>query len=190
MVRVVSVIVILCSFFSLRSQERFSTDGFLRATATFAVGSPLASASSHAYIKGELEYYVNENWSVRGDSYFKVGELAQKREFNDYHSTFAGLVYHWLKPESKIDLYTGLQPGINWSESLTIVGENTFASKRSLDPVISWLGGCNLYATHYFHAFVNLRYIQGYRDSSFAPYNLSELRFSFGLGFHIGTKRR
>lgn len=184
------VLLTLLWNFSSVSQQSFSSESLLRATATFSIGSPLSSASSHAYLKGELEYFLSEKWSIRGDTYLKVGELATKQEFLGYHSIFSGLSYHQLFPPSRLDLYCGLQPGINISTTKTPIDAMTFAKRQSVDPIISLLAGCTLYATHYFHAFANVRYIQGFRGSTHPPYNLAELRFSFGLGFHVGTRKK
>jgi hypothetical protein len=186
--RIISSVFLLMIAHTIWAQSDFQKDGILRATATFALGSPLASASTHAYVKGELEYYLQENWSVRGDIDVKVGDLAKKQEFTDYHSGFAGIVYH-VNSTSFWDPYIGLQPGVVFAGTRTLVEPNTYVVRRGTFPVLSPVLGVNYYAKQYFHAFVNLRYIQGHRNSQLAPYDLSELRLSFGLAFHLGLKK-
>lgn len=172
----------------------FNKSGMLRATATFAVGKPFNVNTLHAYIKGELEYQMEERWSVRSEIYYMVGNTggASNKYFDEYHSLFTGLSYHFTK-KRQFDPYLGLQAGVLWSELTTPLSteEPLYEIERtSVDPLISLHGGFNYYATNYFHLFMNVRYLYGVRTAPGSIRDLSELRFSFGLGFNINVKRK
>ncbi len=175
------------------SQE-FKKDGMLRATTTLVVGKPFAVSTTHAYVKGELEYQLEETWSLRGDTYYNVGNIggASKKFYDEYHSVFAGVSYHFTK-EKQFDPYLGIQAGVLWSEVIKspVLLPTPFEPQRtSIDPLASLHGGFNYYAKNYFHLFMNIRYLYGIRSGEGGIKDLSEIRFSFGLGFNINVKKK
>lgn len=194
MVRILSIALALLSFKAAAQESKdFQKDGMLRATATFSVGKPFAVNTLHAYLKGELEYQLQENWSIRGDVYVLVGQMGSNRIFKDYHSASAGVAWHFTRRKA-LDPYIGLQVGALWSEA--IVGASSTVilpyepKQRSIDALISPILGFNYYASNYFHLFATMRYLYGQRLSAYSSNNLSELRISFGLGFNILAKKR
>jgi len=190
---VLTIIVSIVYSMTINSQE-FYKDGMLRATATFAVGKPFAISTLHSYVKGELEYQLDEAWSVRGDTYYLVGNTGgvSNKFYDEYHSTFAGVSYHFTK-QKQFDPYLGIQAGVLWSEIIPepTIGLALFEPNRtSIDPLASLHAGFNYYAKNYFHLFMNVRYIYGIRSGEGQIKDLSEIRVSFGLGFNINVKKK
>lgn len=194
MVRALLFFAIILTFRSVAQDTNdFQKDGMIRATATFAVGKPFAVNTLHAYLKGELEYQIQENWSIRGDVYVLVGQMGTNRIYKDYHSASAGASWHFTNRKA-FDPYVGLQVGALWSEANVQPAATVLLpyepQKRAVDALISPHVGFNYYASNYFHLFVNLRYLYGQRLAANSSNNLSELRLSFGLGFNILAKKR
>jgi hypothetical protein len=194
MVRILLLFAAIVTFESVAQEAKdFQKDGMIRATATFAVGKPFAVNTVHAYLKGELEYQLQENWSIRGDVYVLVGQMGANRIFKDYHSASAGASWHFTDRKA-LDPYVGLQVGVLWSD--THASESDLPAlpyapqQRAIDALISPHVGFNYYASNYFHLFANLRYLYGQRLAANSSNNLSELRLSFGLGFNILAKKR
>jgi hypothetical protein len=175
------------------SQDDFKKDGMLRATATFAVGRLLSYDISNAYLKGELEYHIEEKISLRGDTYLMAGSKSGEYfSLTNYHSSMAGISYHFTE-KKKFDPYLGVQTGVILSETKPEAEILIFypypSNRRSINPLVSLHAGFNYYASNYFHLFANLRYLNGIRNAPDSFNDMNELRLSFGLGFNIGVKK-
>ena len=190
-IRMISVFFVILITHGLMGQS-VDKNGMLRATATFAVGKPFSLPTLHSYVKGELEYQLDDHFSIRGDVYYLVGNTGgiAHKFYKDYHTAFAGVSYHFSTPNN-FDPYLGIQAGALYGKSAeNILFLPVHNQRTSIDPLVSLHAGFNFYASHYFHLFMQVRYLYGVRTIPSYSTDLSELRFSFGLGFNLNVKRK
>jgi len=169
--------------FTQEESGAYIRKGLLRATGTISPGILLKENSSTISLHGNLEYYVDHNISLRGDAFYSITLPFQ---FN--HAILSGASYHF-KTKNHFDPYLTLEPGIAISK-LTSVQNQGVQSNFSVNPLFSGAIGFNFYFEKYFHLFMEGRYIYGeHLSNADAPYSLSELRFSFGLGYNLHLLR-
>lgn len=204
--KLIGAIFLLICVITAKAQEeksQYIRKGLLRSMATISPGIMLKVNASTIFLHGNLEYYVADNVSLRGDSYYyingKYNDGLAPFAFN--HSTFAGASYHF-KTKNNFNPYLALEPGISVTQSyfytckksLFVCDEENIVSNESsvmANPLISGAIGFNFYFQRWFHLFGEARYISG-RHLSDAPtsFPLHELRFSFGLGWNINLIKR
>jgi hypothetical protein len=193
-----AILILMLMPFALFSQEEiFIKKNILRAHTTFSSGISTLPLSN-IYFHSDLEYYLEENFSVKSDVFIYFGALGQSQLFTDNHAAFTGIQYHF-KSSGPLNTFVGIQPGCGYTRlnrddypsffpSDSIAPEQNFS--YSFNPLISATAGLNYFASKYFHLFLQTRYVYGSHISN-APRNvsLSEFRVSFGLGFFIRTKK-
>lgn len=180
----------ICGIFLMLQQPCNAEDaviirkGLLRAQATLAPAIMFSSKQSLFYLHGNLEGYFTPKISIAGEAYVSLGNTSVvKPTFAFNHNIFFGASYHLVKKNN--DFYIGFQPGISISklmETPEIVNKPTVG----VNPLASLVIGYNYYVHRYFHFFVQTRFIAGqhlYNEHK----DLSEFRFSAGLGFNINT---
>ena len=161
---------------------------------TISPGTLLKESASTISLHGNIEYYIADNISVRGDSYYFLQAKKQGTyyPFDFNHSTFAGASYHF-KTKNHFDPYLYIEPGISLTRTSLIFTDdvgNIYYPKGvvTVNPLFSSGIGFNLYFERYFHVFWETRYIIGkYLSDMPQPQSLNELRFSFGLGFNLSV---
>jgi hypothetical protein len=191
MVRALSVFAAcILPFLGIAQDKTFIKRGNLRAQATISAAKMFKYDASPIYIHGDLEYFFEEKFSVRGDSYFSLGNTSEEKPFIYNHSAFAGIAYHFNK-EKPFDPYFAFEPGVAYAKAnvvtLMLVGREI---PSSFSPLISGVIGVNYFANRYFHLLANVRYVHGKHLADFSPpIDLSEVRFSFGLGWNLRIKK-
>lgn len=207
MKKIISVFCLLIFVVVTQAQDEkgpYIRKGLIRGQATISPGTMLRKSVSTISIHGCLEYHIANNISVRGDSYYfiqgKDGAGVNPFEFN--HSIFSGMSYHF-KTKSHFDPYLGFEPGISITKlrsysaliecfTTPCPGDINFHDNTAVNPLLSSVLGFNFYFERWFHLFGEARYIGGKHisNSDFYPISLSELRFSFGLGFNLNLLRK
>lgn len=190
-------IILLISLFSFsafaqQDSSRYIHKHLLRAQATISPGLLLQSKAKNIYLHGNLEYYVDEWISLRGDGYYFVSDMGNTDRFKIHHSLFSGASYH-IKTSNHFDPYIGVQPGIAITQAIYNTcpdGAICFVpsmpqASPSANPLLSGVIGFNYYAQKIFHIFGEARYVHGTNLSEYGPLNLDEIRLSFGLGWNI-----
>jgi hypothetical protein len=165
----------------------FQTKGLLKATSTISPGFMLNQSRTNIYLAGELEYFVEERVSFRGDGFWYVGSQQNPDLFKQNSAVYWGGFYHFRMNRS--DLFIGLQPGISVTQPL--VDEKYYYSDYGIRvcPQISFVAGYTCYVGKYFNFFANTRYVKGtYRNNT--DIGLDELRICAGLGFNIHLVKR
>jgi hypothetical protein len=173
------LLLFLMLHFSLYSQgeSAFVKKGTIKAIATLSLSKIFSNNLSPFYLHGNLEYYLDEKISVSGEGYYFLGDLSREKSvFNLHHSLFFGTNFHFIKNNN--DFYIGFQPGIVVSEL------KMFTSKTFVNPLISVNVGYNFYVNRYFNFFILVKNTYG-ENILIIPFNISDVRFSAGLGFHI-----
>lgn len=171
-------------------QEVFSQeiirDGLIRAQLTLSASQMLAEKQSNFYLHGNVEVYLNKKFSLSGEGYHYLGGLSSGTQlFKTNESFFFGASWHFTKNNS--DLYVGLQPG------LAIVQLNEWENSNSpthmgTSPVFSSVVGYNYFVNRIFHFFIQTRIVSGQHLYD-VPKDLTEFRFSAGLGFNLNSRK-
>ncbi|MCE3294961.1 MAG: hypothetical protein K0R65_675 [Crocinitomicaceae bacterium] len=173
----------LTGFSALAQEESLIRAGLIKATLTISPSKSLSSPNSYFYLHGILEGYLSESVSVSGEGYFYQGMIkGNKSEFAYNHSLFFGLSRHFTK--NNLDFYIGMQPGVSFtqlaSDSLIL------KAKTSVNPSVSAIAGLNYFVGKYIHFFIQSRLVLAEHQTDL-PRNISDLRFSAGLGFNINA---
>lgn len=146
-----------------------------------------ADKNSYFYLHGNLEGFLEDNVSLSGEGYLSLGNTSSVKSKFDYnHSLFCGINWHFTRKNN--DLYIGIQPGLSFTK-LSSVENNLATTSNGVNPLFSTVVGYNFYLNKFFHFFLQSRLVIGKHGYDMSK-NLSELRFSAGLGFHINAIKR
>lgn len=183
----------------LAQQISLIRPGLLRAYATLSPRTYWVHSydDSPYYLHSNLEYYVNRRISLVGETYYDLEAVKKdKLRFSGwfpvyspiqyYLSTFLGGNYHWAG--KKGDVFAGIQPGIGFIR-LNPLYYSDQVVRLGVNPLASLSVGYNFYFFPLFHFFVQGRFIVGRHITGY-PINLTELRFSGGLGFNLNTRKQ
>lgn len=160
--------------------------GLIRAQLTISPSYMFSDQRAYFYLHGNLEGYVSDRISLAGEGYYNLGDLsADKDLFNYNHSGFFGASYHFTKKNN--DLYVGLQPGLSFTK-LSDTTNSISQTQLGINPLFSPVIGYNFYVNKVFHFFIQSRLVIGQHNYDIHK-DLSEFRFSAGLGFNINMIR-
>lgn len=161
----------------------------VRGVATIAPGFMTDGGNLHIYLHGNLEYYLDERISLRGDGFYFLS-AAKGNAWLQNHSILSGASLH-MGNKNRFDPYIGLQPGVAISQ-LAFGGPCALypclvasPGYTKANPIISPVIGFNYYFEKLFHLFGEARYVAGKHLADAPTYSLSELKFSFGLGWNV-----
>ncbi|MEW6468042.1 MAG: hypothetical protein AB1458_03915 [Bacteroidota bacterium] len=170
--------------------------GLFRSVATLSAGRLLNEHTSTIFIQGNIEYYVADHVSIRGEGFYMIQSGHQGAPvFEPYvysnHQVFSGANFH-LRSKSHFDPYIGFEPGVAISKAVidTVPADQLLLSKQTVNPAFSCMLGFNYYFEKLFHLFMEARYVHGRHLSNGAALSLNELRFSFGLGWNLSFNKK
>ena len=188
MVRLI-LILILASPILLSGQEKNNSvvrEGLLRAQGTFSFGKLLKLEEAGLYLHGNMEYYFDDKFSVRGDIFYHLKD-DELNWIDMNHQLYSGVSYHF-PAERNFTGYIGLQPGIALTRLSSNIQTETLIKPLDEPTALTFLYssviGFNYYAEDWFHLFVDARLVGGMHFNQ----DISEVRLSFGLGFNFNTK--
>lgn len=151
----------------------------VRALLTLTPGYLTAQKTTTYGVGGELEYFPSGNISLRSDVYALVGK-AEAGGLKQNYQGFLGIAYNFEKVWG-LSPFVGFQPGFGLAQ----MESPTYSNLRLL-PVFSPFAGVNYFSEALFHFTLNIRYVYGeLLYPSVGAVSMSELRLSFGLGFHL-----
>ena len=181
--------MIFLFFFDGRAQESsIIRKGLLSTQATISPAILFKSKQSFFYLHGSFEAYISKKLSVAGEIYYSLGNVSSGTPiFKFNHNLFFGASYHITKGNN--DFYVGLQPGISVTKLEAISSETLMKPKTGVNPLLSGVIGYNYYVYKYFHFFLQTRFIVGQHLYD-VKQDLSEFRFSAGLGFNINAVKK
>jgi len=187
----------LISFTGFTQEEnaQFIHKHLTRATASIVAGVMLKNNINNVHVNGNLEYYLDNKISIRGDFNYMLGSsglTADSMGLKDNHSILLGAVYHF-HTANHFDPYLILQPGFAYTSSYNAKYSSLLQDNTKIiyyKPVISPLAtvglGFNYYFQRFAHLFLETRYVYGQHLSDAPkPISLQELRITFGLGFNL-----
>jgi hypothetical protein len=176
-------------------QAQYIHKHLVRSDASIVAGYLLKEDLSNVHVDGSLEYYLDNQVSIRGSATYMLGSrglTADSMGLKDFHSIMLGGAYHF-HTNSHFDPYFILQPGIAYTSSYKATyvhdpEQNT--PLRQYSGVLSPLGtaglGFNYYFQRFAHLFMETRYVYGrHLSDASSPISLQELRVTFGLGFNL-----
>jgi hypothetical protein len=185
-----TIIVLICTS-AMAQKDTVFKSGMLRAQANISGGYLFSQKKFTPYISANADYYINENFSITGESWFsfdivRPDQLGLRKNF----SAFLGLNYHPVK-YSRWDPYIGFAAGaglltVNHFQD-TVIRE----SPVQFTPLVGVTAGLNYYIGSIFHFFVQCKFVAGGTNSSaYGRTYLEELKISGGLGWNIHTKKK
>jgi hypothetical protein len=178
------VLFLLCIVFIGNSQTYVPRKGLIKAMATLSPGKMFGYNAAYFYLHGNVEGYVSDNVSVSGEGYTSLGQQTKAPEaFKTINNLFFGINYHFINKNG--DLFIGGQPGVCIAQLETTVPKAPI-THTGTSPVFSAVVGYNYFVGKYFNFFVEARYIAGSHNYDLHK-DLSEIRFSAGLGFNINA---
>lgn len=182
--RVVILFLILNCNVVFAQEKNVIQKGLLSAQLSLSPSKMIGENESHFYLHGSFEGFISDKISISGEGFYYLGNLSSKESVFDYnHNLFFGASRHFTK--NNHDIYIGLQPGVSITKlNPDVLGLET--TKSGVNPVFSGVVGYNFYINNVFHFFVQTRYITGEHNYDIHK-NLSELRFSAGLGFNLNS---
>jgi len=158
--------------------------GLIRAQLTLSPSYMFSDQQSYFYLHGNLEGFLEKNISLAGEGYFSLGNTSSNMLVFDFnHSMFFGISWHFTKRTN--DLYIGIQPGLSFTK-LNASENNLINTTKGTNPLFSSIIGYNFYLNKVFHFFIQSRFVVGQHSYDISK-NLTELRFSAGLGFNINA---
>lgn len=166
-------------------------NGMIRAHANLSGGYLFHTKNFASYISANCEYYINESFSVIGESWFSFdivdeNEIGLRKNF----SGFAGMNYHPVK-KSRWDPYVGFNAGLGFFTNNYYQNTLIRESPVQFTPLVGATVGLNYYVGSIFHFFVQCKFVAGGGSSSmYGRTYLHELKLSGGLGWNITTRKR
>lgn len=190
-IRILIAVLIPVSIFAQESGGAYIHKGLFCTRGSIAYGQMTRLNAKNIYLEGDIEYYIDDQVSLRADSYFFMGSFNSDKPFKMNHSIFTGVVYHF-KTKSHFDPYIGIEPGINLAQATDIcMGQPCLQvlpakePEKTASPLVSPIIGFNFFGNNWFHIAISARYVMGNFADNYNHVSLGEFRFSFGLGFNI-----
>jgi hypothetical protein len=178
------VLFLLCFAFLSNSQTYIPRKGLIKAMATLSPGKMLGYNESYFYLHGNVEGYVQDRVSITGEGYAFLGQQTNAPEaFKSINNLFFGINYHFIKKNG--DLFIGAQPGVCIAQIAPTFPKAPI-THTGTSPVFSAVMGYNYFVGKFFNFFIEARYIAGSHNYDLYK-DLSEIRFSAGLGFNINA---
>lgn len=192
MVKAKSVLTTLLLFITIivfaQQNDDFIRNGLLKATATISPSFMLNRNINNIYVSGELEYFLENKISVRGDGLWYRDSQQDIPFLKQNSMIFFGALYHFSK--KKHDLFIGIQPGAILSQP-NMLDTSMVNYPAQINPSISVIAGYTFYVWDYCNFFLNARYLNTkYVGTSKGPLHLDEIILSAGLGFQIHTRKK
>lgn len=168
--------------------------GLVRAQGTISPGWTIANGTTNLYLQGDLEYYLENRVSLKGDISYFIGSVGSK-EMKQNHSLFFGAQYHF--PYKRFDPYVGLHPGASLIQMRNMempnaeLAETITESQMKIAPAVSVSTGFNYYVWRYIHFMANVKYVHATHTTEWgATTALDEFRISFGLGWNVNLRKK
>jgi len=189
----VKKIIILCFFLSVFSvsaqiKNNSGRTGLIKADLTFMQSFMLQQKSDNIFLGGNLEYFADNYFSVRGDCFWYIDNRQNDKIFKQNYIIAFGAIVHL--PLGKSDFYAGIQPAL----SLTQPAVNPEITDKQyplrLLPSFTVSAGYTLYFSRYCNFFIGVNYlISRYRGTMSASVCMDEIMVTGGLGFQINTTK-
>jgi hypothetical protein len=168
--------------------------GLVRAQGTISPGWTIADGNTNLYLQGDLEYFLQDKVSLKGDISYFIGTVGTKY-LKHNHSLFFGAQYHF--PYKRFDPYIGLHPGAslvqarNPNQGTPEIDVLYAESNMKVSPAVSVSTGFNFYVWRYIHFMANLKYVHAKHPAEWGTnYALDEIRISFGLGWNVNLLKK
>ncbi len=177
-----ATLVALAAFGCSAQEEVYIKPGLLAASITYSPSRMLNHDQRNFYANGFAEYFLDQNFSLRGDTYIFLNSQNKDAILKDGLRSYFGAAYHLTK--GNWDGNVGLQTGISFMNT------QITTTRAQIQPSAALRIGTTYYVWKYFHFFANMTYTKSkllvHQRGSLKT---DELIFSAGLGFQIQTKK-
>jgi hypothetical protein len=178
--------------FAQQTDGQYIHKHLIRSDASVISGYMFNENINNVHLNGNLEYYMDNKVSIRGDANYLLGSNGLSDDsvgLKDNASVMLGAVFH-IKTKNHFDPYFIVQPGIAYTSSFRQNNSGETINKKyypgALTPLASAGLGFNYYFQRFAHLFLETRYMYGEHVSHApSPLSLQELRITFGLGFNL-----
>ena len=158
-------------------------------TASFYKANLINTKTGHSYIGGNLEFFLHDKYSVRGDVYSLIGETNAVG-----YSTVGtvqmgiGLTRNFTNKRCSpfVGVYAGGSRMILNSLTPTFAPDLT-RPRIQFVPMVGLHAGIQYFVSKNFHFFVEARYV--HQLNPFSTKLMDEISYTGGLGFQISTKK-
>lgn len=183
-----SLLFFVSIIFLAQENDAFVRKGLLKATATISPSFMLNRNINNIYVSGELEYFLENKVSVRGDCFWYRDSQQDIPFLKENSMIFFGALYHFSK--KKHDVFIGIQPAAILSQPNML--DTSFVNyPAQINPGISFIAGYTFYVWDYCNFFLNARYLNHkYVGTSKGSIYLDEILLSAGLGFQLHTHKK
>lgn len=175
--------------------EQYIHKHLVRADGSIVAGFMPKDNLSNVHVTGNLEYYIDNIVSVRGEATYLLGSTgltADSMSLKDEISVGLGTAFHF-PTNGHFDPYFILEPNLAYTSSYHQNNTILFADTKpktyyvgSVTPMATAGLGFNYYFQRFAHLFLEGRYVYGQHLSEAPkPISLQEIRVTFGLGFNV-----
>ncbi len=150
----------------------------------------LNTKTEHSYIGGNLEFFLHDKYSVRGDVYSLIGETnTVGYSTRGTVQMGVGLNRNFTRKRCSpfVGIYTGGSRMVLNSLTQTFAPDLT-RPKIQFVPIVGFHLGIQYFVSKNFHFFVEARYV--HQLHPFSTKLIDEISYSGGLGFQISTKKK
>jgi len=183
-----SLLLFITIIVSAQENDAFVRKGLLKATATISPSFMINRNINNIYVSGELEYFLENKISVRGDCFWYRDSQQDIPFLKENSMIFFGALYHFSK--KKHDLFIGIQPAAILSQP-NMQDSSLVNYPAQMNPGISVIAGYTFYVWDYCNFFLNARYLNTkHVGTSKGQIHLDEIILSAGLGFQIHTRKK
>jgi hypothetical protein len=188
--KIIVVLFLSAGSFFAQEEKEFHYKGLVNTMGTIAPGFRISDGTMTMSLHGYLEYFMEDYVSWRGDGFYYMGE--QKKPASIYQNSTVkwGAFYHFHEPQSKLDFYVGMQPGLSFIQPMEKRDNKTYFYPYKVAPAFSGVTGLNFHFGKFFNMFIEGTYIgTRYLGDGLTKVDASEFRISGGLGWHIVNKK-
>jgi hypothetical protein len=138
-----------------QEKKEFHYYRLVNTTGTISPGFRTSDGATTMSLHGFFEFFLQDKVSWRGDAFYYMGEQKKPLSIANNSTLKWGAFYHFHKPTSKLDLYLGFQPGLNFVQPVTqrIDGSDQYHTLKAV-PVISGVSGVNFHFGKVFNMFL------------------------------------
>lgn len=173
--------------------QDFNRKGILRAQATISPGYYLSNGLSDITVHGDLEYFITDRISLRGDGYYLVNYLGDAGAMDERMTLYSGFSYY-LTEGKALSPFVGIAPGVGIATGDELYFQQNqiqyVSNEPGVFPLISTVVGCYYFAGKWFHIFGQARFSAGTYTTEFSAHKAGQLQLSFGLGFNLSTRKK
>lgn len=185
----VLIILSLIEYSKAQNIEQGQRSGLVKGTASFYKGITTNETNgSYVYLGGNLEYFMTDLYSIRGNGYYLIQQGKGSFESNQ-GSFLLNIGFNRYFPKGRWSPFIGTFTGITYYRETSdqLVNMMMLYPTSAIIPNFGLIGGVQFYVFDYFHFFAEAGYL--YQLNPFHNRTNDQILISAGLGFNLPTKK-